>query len=549
MKLNKEICIVAMVLLLSGCSAPSTAQITTNPSAPPTMTPLPTRTRTKSPFPATPANQTPLTSRTPTIFPPIRTNGPFLTYVRSAGDHLEIIFMDADGRGQKSIPYPIKGTDITTLLNPLSNVISPNGKWLAFYTGSAGESHGGHVGTDTADLTLNLMNLSDGKVQVITPLLSKNYPDNFSQAAREINQPDVTVEDLQNAFIDGIQFSIAWSPDGRYLAFAGQMDGLSSDVYSYDISSKTIQRLSSGTEEIQSIAWSPDSQWIVESSAYYFGEGMQCDLFATSLNGSTSRLLLHGTNDCGAGGIWLNKRSMFRSSQGNGIGTYGLLLVNVETGGVTKVWDANFTALSISSDQKLIAFYSNNILPGMTQASTPAPPSCYIINLAGMQVTKVKGSNGNDFSKSGVGVQNMETLGASKERMFLLRNENDGSLDYLSSDGILTPAGIQAINFSVSPDRQHWIAVGDHFQVYQADGTRVRDVDLPDSECPDGCGFWDRDFLWRPDSSGVFLLLENNRYKPDYPNHLYAMDLLSGGVHLVETEIWEFANPVWILGQ
>jgi len=44
-------------------------------------------------------------------------------------------------------------------------------------------------------------------------------------------------------------------------------------------------------------------------------------------------------------------------------------------------------------------------------------------------------------------------------------------------------------------------------------------------------------------------MLENQRYNPDYPNHLYAMDLLSGGIRLAETKIWEFADPVWILGK
>ncbi len=456
------------------------------------------------------------------------------------------------------IPYPVKDAAENPMINSLSDTISPDGKWLAYYTGSVGgyESLLGPETPepDTADLTLNLMSLSDGKTQVITRLLSKDYPDNFTQVAREINQnksaqeQQDAAERLHDAFISGIQ-SLAWSPDGRYLAFAGEMDGPSSDVYSYDIGSQTIKRLSSGPEEIQSIAWSPDGQWILESSSYDFGEGTDCDLFATASDGSTSRLLQSGSDECGAEGEWLNNHSMFVSSQGNGIGTYGLLLLNIETGSILNVWDANFNALTISSDQKLIAFYSENIKPGMTAASQPAPASLYIINLSDMQVIAVKGSDESSDNEPDTGVQHMETLGASKDRMFILRNENDGTLDYLSADGILTPVGMQAINFSVAPDRQQWIAVGDRIQVYQADGTHIRDVDLPESECPNGCLFWERDFLWRPDSSGLFLMLENQIVNPDYPNHLYAMDLLSGGIRLAETNIWEFADPVWIPGQ
>jgi len=556
MKFNKDIYIVAMALLISGCAAP--AIFSPTPSALPTLTPFPTPTPTRFHRPVETTNSPVQPSATATAIPSLSAKGPFLAYTQSTGDQLEIIFRNADGSGEKTIPYPVKDAAKNPMNNSLSDTISPDGQWLAYYTGSVG----GYESLmepetpepDTADLTLNLMGLSDGRTQVITRLLSKDYPDNFTQVAREMNQ-NKSVEEQQNsakrlhdAFISGIQ-SLAWSPDGHFLAFAGQMDGLSSDVYSYDIGSQTIKRLSSGPEEIQSIAWSPDSQWILESSTYDFGEGTHCDLFATSSDGSTSRLLLSNTNDCGAGGEWLNKRSMFRSSQGNGIGTYGLLLVNIETGGVIKVWDANFNSLSISSDQKLIAFYSENIKPGMTEASHPAPASLYIINLSDMQIITVKGSDESSDNETGTGVQHMETLGASKDRMFILRNENGETLDYLSTEGILTPVGMQAINFSVAPDRQHWIAVGDRIQVYQADGTHVRDVDLPESECPDGCLFWDRDFLWRPDSSGLFLMLENQRYNPDYPNHLYAMDLLSGGIRLAETNIWEFADPVWIPGQ
>jgi len=77
-----------------------------------------------------------------------------------------------------------------------------------------------------------------------------------------------------------------WSPDGRYLAFAGQMDGLSSDLYIYDSVSGAIQRLSSGPQEVGWISWSPDGKWILDGSTYSFGEGMRYAVYATSLDGT-----------------------------------------------------------------------------------------------------------------------------------------------------------------------------------------------------------------------------------------------------------------------
>jgi len=391
------------------------------------------------------------------------------------------------------------------LENSLSDLISSDGKWLAYDTGSVGGYEslaGGETPEpDTADLTLNLMSISDGKTQVITRLLSKDYPDNFTQAAREMN-PNKSVEEQQNdakrlhdAFMGGIQ-SFAWSPNGRYLAFAGQMDGLYSDLYLYDTSSQTIQRLSngSGSEDVQSIGWSPDGKWILIGRSKDFGEGTILDFFATTIDGSAVRSLKNNNAF-----YWLNAHTFFSSDSANGIGPFGLNLVDIETGRITKVWDANYSALAIAPDQNLVALYSENVTPDMNKESHPPTASLYIINLSDMQVIAVKGSDESSGSIPGTGIQHVETLGASKDRMFILRNENDGTLDYLSTEGILTPVGVRAVNFSVAPDRQHWIGVGDHIQVYQADGTHVRDVDLPESECPDGCGFSDRDFLWRPD--------------------------------------------------
>ena len=73
------------------------------------------------------------------------------------------------------------------------------------------------------------------------------------------------------------------------------MDGLSSDLYLYDSVSGTIKRLSSGPEEVQWISWSPDGKWILDGSSYSVGEGMQYDIYATSVDGATVKQLSKGT--------------------------------------------------------------------------------------------------------------------------------------------------------------------------------------------------------------------------------------------------------------
>ena len=69
----------------------------------------------------------------------------------------------------------------------------------------------------------------------------------------------------------------AWSPDGRWLAFNAAIDGPSADVYVYDTSNDTIERLTDGPDQSVDLAWSPDGAYIVHGvadSLYYGYSGL-----------------------------------------------------------------------------------------------------------------------------------------------------------------------------------------------------------------------------------------------------------------------------------
>ena len=59
-----------------------------------------------------------------------------------------------------------------------------------------------------------------------------------------------------------------WSPDGRYLAFLGAIDGPSSDLYVFDTKTEKVYRLTTGVNQAAEPIWSPDSQWIVHEEIY-----------------------------------------------------------------------------------------------------------------------------------------------------------------------------------------------------------------------------------------------------------------------------------------
>jgi hypothetical protein len=384
--------------------------------------------------------------------------------------------MDADGGGRKVFDLPENVTDASPIE---TQYVSPDGKWLAFYTGYAGHPYTEDIQT-TFDLTLNLINLNTGEIQVVTSLLSKDYPNNFVKAAQKLNDEFITADDLRNAFLNGINNSLAWSPNGRYLAFAGQMDGLSSDLYLYDVNAKKIQRLSSGDEEIQWIDWSPDGKWIVHSSVYWVGQGMSFDIYAVEANGSSMHYL--STNSL-YGGVenWLNSHMFFENDSQNGPGDYGLRLVDVDTGVITRIWDGAYSSYKIDErgEELTVSAMSPDVSPYLYSGDNPDFwPGPYLINLKTLKKTKIEFSPDLDLNK---------------------------------------------VDSYVSPNLMYWAAIVNNvITIYSFDNTPVVSVSISPSDV------MNRDLVWRPDSSGFFLVDDSN---------IYSIDVPSGEIRNIETQL------------
>ncbi|MEA4906024.1 MAG: hypothetical protein VB089_00300 [Anaerolineaceae bacterium] len=72
--------------------------------------------------------------------------------------------------------------------------------------------------------------------------------------------------------------SLAWSPDGQYLAFISAQDGDSADLYLYDPEEDTVARVSEEPGNASDLHWSPDGQYIEYSSVNSFGTGAGTDM-------------------------------------------------------------------------------------------------------------------------------------------------------------------------------------------------------------------------------------------------------------------------------
>jgi len=528
MKLKPFLLMAFMIILGDTCFfhtlPPTMSPATISPSA--TLTPMvpPTSvppTAVSSSTVSSVILPLPAATLTPAAVPEgLDTDGPYLAYLRDTGNGAEIVLMDANGGGELFTAFPM---ELNSSIPPLlSNLLSSDGYWVAFYTGSAGPAFS-QAGPDASDLTLKLMDLFSfsmltGDSKLVTRLLSANYPANFAIAASQLGMAGVTAQTLRDSFVAGITQSVAWSPDGKHLAFAGQMDGLSSDLYVYDAKSEKIQRLSSGPQEVEWIDWSPDGKWILDGSVYFVGEGMTYDVYATSSDGKTTRKLLTDYQ-MGSGVTWINGNEFLTYQSENGPGNYGLERVNVDTGRIDKIWDASFSTflpdpqgdwlvVLTQPGDKMNLVNLNTLL--QTVVTLPGPVHAYRT------------------------ISNLMAMDPGADRHFILRQDIGLNWYYLSTSGALSDTGINADMVSIAPDQQHWITMKDDLELFSNTSTRLATFALPP-------GMQAGDFqgiIWRPDSSGIFLVSTSSQ--------LYAFDFSTGEYELVEQHL-ATAGPVGLI--
>src|SRR3989338_920502 len=72
------------------------------------------------------------------------------------------------------------------------------------------------------------------------------------------------------------------------------MDGPSSDFYSYDTETQSVSRLTDGPQQIWSIDWPPNGEWIRHTATNRLGAGMALDYYAVKPDNATVKALPYG---------------------------------------------------------------------------------------------------------------------------------------------------------------------------------------------------------------------------------------------------------------
>jgi WD40 repeat protein len=283
------------VLVLLGCRLFSDAGVT---PAPPTSQPV-SQPGPTEPVPTTPPTLAPAVPTLPvsqpgeSIVPKDITPAPENTGIplpgrKALGDHLTaggpwllisassgIWAANADGSGLTRLTQ-----ELVIAPSNLEKGIAPGGKLLAFVSGDADNMH---------HLKLNLLSLPDGTLKTITPL---------TNPSTEPAADAVMLDDKVEATRAVTEFnSVAWSPDGKTLAFIGIQDGPSADLYTYSVDTGKIRRLSDGPSQAYDPIFSPDGQYIVNFGVETFGTGAGFSMaggWATRADGSSVLTLFSG---------------------------------------------------------------------------------------------------------------------------------------------------------------------------------------------------------------------------------------------------------------
>ena len=211
------------------------------------------------------------------------------------------------------------------------NAISPHGHWIAIYLNCSDEEI-------SPDLSLALLHIPDGQIRPITQLFPGKESIDFGKFGNDI-------------------FVLDWSPNGRYLGFAGVIQKPYLDLYVYDLQEDVLHRLTDNLQIIDFVKWSPDGKWIWLEKSEPDGSDSKSFFYtlrADNLAIQNPKAILEDRWNVNEGWVSSNEYFLVNSSEGC-CGENNLRYVNVESGQETVLWRSFTTGYAIDPEKLLVA--------------------------------------------------------------------------------------------------------------------------------------------------------------------------------------------------
>lgn len=342
--------LVITSILLAGCqqngstssNLPAATQSVTLTSSFLTITPKPTLSPSVTPF------------------PPLSGKPPFLL-LQAYSDKQQLSIYDHNGKGRKDIVLPQGGW--LRAYGKLNKIISPDGNWIAFYEGTAQ----GSGNLDNLPVSLNILNLKNGSTKKIVEVVTEGYLSKLEEVAEQLKmlEPDyykpIDGDDwVANRVSTEFQwsiYSVAWSPDNKYLAFAGHIDGISSDVYIYDLETESTIRVEDTLQNVQWITWSPDGEYLIFTNShpgYVYTGSILYSISVSDFKSQKPRQLISGT--WLYVGDWLSPTTILAAQGTDTAGLFYMQVIDITTGRANLLWDDGFGDFVIDHKNQSIIF-------------------------------------------------------------------------------------------------------------------------------------------------------------------------------------------------
>lgn len=164
-----------------------------------------------------------------------------------------------------------------------------------------------------------------------------------------------------------------WSHDGKTVAFIGQMDGRSADLYLYEVETGTISRLSTEDTQAYQPSWSPDDRYVFFATAKAFGTGAGYwnagswfirrdgkQIFPTISKDKSDHVI-----------TWVDSSMAVLAESGIVCGTMNIRLFNLNTQKSYSVWPDYVKDVAYSEANGQLALFIPQDFEGCTEGKQP----------------------------------------------------------------------------------------------------------------------------------------------------------------------------------